>query len=185
MRCRDFEGLLARIVVRATVGSDQVAAGRPRVVQGYRICGDTQNLTGVEPILTEESSVSLEENKALVRRFFDHINEVLQGDPEVVRQYLAPDFVYHTAMVSSDEHHHDRLVNEGAAFSELLPSHGIEIDHMLADDELVAVHFTLRPSDDDDVTGQGIAHYRITDGKISELWIYSTIEHKIRTAASV
>ncbi|MDQ6617453.1 MAG: nuclear transport factor 2 family protein [Actinomycetota bacterium] len=121
-----------------------------------------------------------EENKDLVRRFLQGpVVQSLQGDPESVRAYLTPDFVFHSPVVSSAGHHHDRLVQEASAFGGMLPNHGVTVDHILAEDDMVAAHFTFRQAEDAEIGAQGIAHYRLRDGKISELWYYSSVGAKL------
>ena len=130
--------------------------------------------------------MSVEENKALIQRFVEgSVSQTLQGDAGTMRDYLTPDFVFHNPVVASSEHHHDKLDQETLAFAEVLPGHGITVDHIIAENDMVAIHFKLRPPSEDEIGAGGTVHYRITDGKIAELWYYSSIGETLQNELPV
>lgn len=119
---------------------------------------------------------SEDDNKALVRRYLDAFNE---RDEETIREVLADDVVEHGA--------HERLegVDEIIAFLdahfETFPDYSGSTEAMLADDDLVAVRYTVSGTHtgeyrDVEPTGHkaewtGIGIYRVEDGEIAEIWL--------------
>jgi steroid delta-isomerase-like uncharacterized protein len=121
--------------------------------------------------------VSAEENKALVRRYFEAIDA--RRDPAVVDEFLAPDFVSHNpspgygpdregqkqafihflAAAPDGDHVIDDLVAEGDRVVTRLTAHGTQTGEL----------FGIPPTGKR-VTMTGIAIHRIAGGKIAEHW---------------
>jgi predicted ester cyclase len=125
--------------------------------------------------------VSLEENKALVRRYLEQV--VTRGAEEMaaaVDELLAPDFVAHvgTDRSRTRDEHREALARLKQAFTE--GRHPLTIHHLVAEGDLVAARFTV----DSMHTGEFMGHpptgkrvrtavmdvYRIAGGRIAEVW---------------
>jgi steroid delta-isomerase-like uncharacterized protein len=122
--------------------------------------------------------VSLEENKALVRRYLEQITRGAEAAAAAVDELLAPDFVAHVGAnrPRTRDEHREALARLGRAFSEAR----LTIHHLVAEGDLVAVRFTV----DVTHTGEFMGHpptgkqarnmvmdlYRIAGGRIAEVW---------------
>jgi steroid delta-isomerase-like uncharacterized protein len=120
--------------------------------------------------------MTIEENKALVRRFVDEI--FVQGRPEAVDELLADDFVPHTWQFTGDGKADLKAAIERV--SKGLTDPVFTIDDLLAEDDRVAVRLTagakqtgpfmgMPPSDRAYSIGE-IHIFRIRDGKVTEHW---------------
>jgi steroid delta-isomerase-like uncharacterized protein len=125
--------------------------------------------------------MSIEENKALVRRYF----EDAPHNPDACDEIFAPSFRFHTiqraaitpqVVESSPE-------EEKAAYAWLKTvwgDGGITIDEMMAEGDRVMVRWTARgthqgeyqglPPTYKQVTYSGINIFRIADGRIAKVW---------------
>jgi steroid delta-isomerase-like uncharacterized protein len=123
----------------------------------------------------------LEENKSLVRRYF----EDAPHDPDVCEQIFAPSFQFHTiqqasvtpqVMTSTPE-------DEKAAYDQLRKVWGdwkMVVDEMIAEGDRVMVRWTFQGTHQDELAGLppthkqvtycGINIFRIANGKIAEIW---------------
>ena len=132
--------------------------------------------------------MSVEENKAFVRRYYEHgFEEAMRGNLDVLHEYFA------------DNHHdHSRLHEERSGVnvvkeiladaSQATPDTEVEIVHMAAEGDLVFVHWQATgtherqhqtvqharnvPPTGDEATVSGISLFRIEGGKFVERWIY-------------
>jgi predicted ester cyclase len=124
-------------------------------------------------------NTSIEENKALVRRFAEAIN---QADHQALDELLAPDFVRHCQAtpevnVRSLEAF-KRFDNESRA---TFPDQHIDVDYVVAEGNLVAFYGRYSGTQrgplgpfppsagrmEIDISGV----FRVADGKLAELWI--------------
>lgn len=119
--------------------------------------------------------MSIEENKATVRRVFDAFN---QGDPAVIDEIYAPIFVHHDPA-------HPRVRSReackrfGTGFFAAFPGQ-FTIEDLIAEGEKVVLRYTYRgthqgqwrglPPTGKAVTFTGTVIYRIVDGKAVEAW---------------
>lgn len=139
-----------------------------------------------------------EENKALVRRWIEEAMPAALRDPDQIEALVA-EFHHEYLTTRTPRHHHhtesgfEGLKNEvrtaAAGFSDV---EVIVVDEILAEGDLVSVHWTLKESPTTDqgslchyggkmdaggkalsVSGLGI--YRVKDGKISESWTYTNV----------
>jgi len=121
--------------------------------------------------------MSLEENKALVRRFLEEVWN--KGKLALVNEFLATDYVYHhpTGMVLHGIEKYKQLVSEvRTAF----PDIHFTIDDMVAERDKVVYRWTLRgthknefrgiPPTGKTVTMWGIFIDLIAGGKFVESW---------------
>ena len=145
--------------------------------------------------------MSVEENKALARRFFENgFQEVMRGNVDVAHEYFADHYHDHTSM-----HPHQPGV-EGlkeiiADWGQATPDLRIEVLAIAAEEDLVFVH--LRASGrheaqhqvnkhvrDIEPTGEegtvsGISLYRIEGGKFVEGWNYhNVLEYALERGAA-
>jgi C-1 hydroxylase len=122
--------------------------------------------------------VSLEENKALVRRYLEQITRGAEAAAAAVDELLAPDFVAHigTDRTRTRDEQRGALAQLGRAFAEAR----LTIHHLVAEGDLVVARFTV----DSTHTGEFMGHpptgnrvramvmdiYRIAGGRIAEVW---------------
>lgn len=123
--------------------------------------------------------MSAEENKALIRRFFEAIDSACEaGDAEIIDEFLAPDFVEHNPFPGIPP------TREGwkQAFMEFVrgaPGYHV-VEDLIAEGDKVTGRITAYGTHEGDLFGiprtgrdirvGGIAIWRIADGKIIEHW---------------
>ena len=120
--------------------------------------------------------MSTEDNKALIRRIVDGLN---QKNVAVIDELCTPDFVSHdpaNPQVRSREDYKQWCTGMFAAFPDLYFS----LEDMLTEEDKVAYRYTLRathsgswrgaPPTGKSITVTGTSITRITDGKSAELW---------------
>ena len=120
--------------------------------------------------------MSLDDNKALVRRFIDEI--FVQGRPASVDELLTDDFVGHTW--PSTGHPKDDLKAAMVRVSKGLSDARFIIDDLFAEGDRVVVRLTAEATQMGELMGMppsgkrysiGEIHiFRIRDGKVSEHW---------------
>jgi steroid delta-isomerase-like uncharacterized protein len=120
--------------------------------------------------------MSTEENKAIVRRFFDEGPS--KGNLSTADELLSPDFVIHVPLPSSPgiKGMNEIITACRAAFEHL----NVTVEDMIAEGDNVAARFTAHgmhkgdfmglPATGKPITMTGIEIFRIKDGKICELW---------------
>jgi predicted ester cyclase len=124
----------------------------------------------------EGGDLMSEENKSLVRRYYDEVMGGLSGIEDLITDdfvdhHFPPDLPPGPAGVRKFF-----LEMIGPSFSDIL----IDIDFLLAEGDKVDCHFTLRATHSADfagVTAKGnkinlpaISTFRIADGKLAEAW---------------
>jgi steroid delta-isomerase-like uncharacterized protein len=120
--------------------------------------------------------VSLDDNKALVRRFIDEI--FVQGRPESVDALLSDDFVGHTW--PSTGHPKDDLKAAIARTSKGLSDPRFIVDDLIGEGDRVVARLTAEATQTGEIMGMpasgkrysiGEIHiFRLRDGKVSEHW---------------
>ncbi len=120
--------------------------------------------------------MSIEENKAIVRRFFEEGPST--GDLAAVDKLLSQNFSLHTPLPSAPgiRGMNDIITACRAAFEHL----NVTVEDMVAEGDKVAARFIARgvhkgsfmnlPPTGKPITMTGIEIFRIEDGKIAELW---------------
>ena len=120
--------------------------------------------------------MSIEENKSIVRRFFEVGPS--KGDLDAANELLAPGFVLHVPLpCSPGVRGIDEVVSAcRAAFQDL----DVTVEDMVAEGDMVAARFTARgvhngafmglPPTGKPITMTGIEIFRLENGKIAELW---------------
>jgi predicted ester cyclase len=143
-------------------------------------------------------SLSLEESKALVRDFIDnHLMPMVRGEEHDMGAYLAPDVTYHTAWITPQDDHTDTLYAEGAALGSTFRDIELRVDRMVAEDDLVTAHWSasvhhhgtfphaagdIEPTSRQMEVG-GLSLYRLRDGRIIDIWVYSNVWDAVRSGA--
>jgi steroid delta-isomerase-like uncharacterized protein len=120
--------------------------------------------------------MTLEDNKAVVRRFFEIMN---QGDLDRLREICSPDLQWHGGSMG-DFSGSEAALQMAKGFYAAFPGMQTTIDFSLAEGDKVVAQFTSRGTQDGDfmglppsgkrVTVAGLAHYRIANGQIAEEW---------------
>ncbi len=120
--------------------------------------------------------MSTEENKAIVRRFFEEGPS--KGNLSIADELLSPDFTMHVPLPASPgiEGINEVITTCRAAFEHL----NVTIEDMIAEDNNVVARFTARgihtgnfmglPATGKPITMTGIEIFRVKNGKIIELW---------------
>ncbi len=120
--------------------------------------------------------MSTDENKEIVRRFFDLGPS--RGDMSAAKELLAPNFVLHLPLPAAVgvQGISDVVTACREAFEHL----NVTVEDMVAEGDRVAARFTARgvhkgqfmglPPTGKPITMTGIEIFRIENGKIAELW---------------
>jgi len=126
--------------------------------------------------------MSIEENKILVRRYF----EEAPHNPDVCDEIFASSFLFHTLQHASitQQATESNPQSEKAAYAWLAlvwsPNWRMTVDEMIAEGDRVMVRWTFLgthegeylglPATHKKVTYSGINIFRIENGKIAEIW---------------
>ena len=120
--------------------------------------------------------MSIEENKSIVRRFFEVGPS--KGDLDAANELLAPGFVLHVPLpCSPGVKGIDEVISAcRAAFQDLY----VTVEYMVAEEDRVAARFTARgihmgefmglPPTGKPIAMTGMEIFRLERGKIAELW---------------
>jgi predicted ester cyclase len=128
--------------------------------------------------------VSLEENKELVRRYIEAIDENATSDWSILDDYVAEDFVAHNPAIPGVSLDRGGMKQAAEIFRVATPGRH-EIGIQVAEGDLVVSQITGRgvhagellgiPATNAEVETEGIAIHRIRDGKIVEYWSVTDI----------
>ena len=123
--------------------------------------------------------MSLQENKALVRRYY----EDAPYNPDACDEIFAPSFRFHAIHYATNPTIDCTPESEKAVYERLKKAWGgwyMTIDELIAEGDRVMVRWTCRvtqrgeyrglPPTNKQVTHSGINIFRIADGKIAEVW---------------
>ena len=120
--------------------------------------------------------MSTEENKSIVRRFFEVGPS--KGDLNEANELLAPNFTLHGPLPCSPgvQGINEVIIACRTAFHDL----NVTVEDMVAEGDKIAARFTAHgihkgafmglPPTDKPISMTGIEIFRIEDGKISEIW---------------
>ena len=118
----------------------------------------------------------LEANKAVARRFLDAFDA---GDPAIMDEVLAPDFVHRSAGPGEPASREGQM-GVVAAFATAFPDGQSTVEHLIAEGDTVVLRWTFTGTHQGDffgipptgkqVTTQGIDWYHLQGGQITELW---------------
>ena len=128
--------------------------------------------------------MSLEENKALIRRYIQAIDDNDSSDWSILDEYLAEDFVAHNPPIAGVSLDRDGIKQAAEIFRVATPGRH-EIPLQVAEGDLVVSRIVGRgvhagellgiPATNKDVETDGIAIHRIRDGKIVESWLVADV----------
>lgn len=123
--------------------------------------------------------MSAEENKDLIRRYIQAVDDNHTNDWSVLDEYIAEDFVAHNPPVPGVSLDRDGMKQAAEIFRVATPGRH-EIRMQVAEGDLVVSHIVGRgmqegeflgiPPTNKEVETNGIAIHRIRDGKIVEYW---------------
>ena len=124
-------------------------------------------------------ALSVEELKAMARRFVDELQN--KGNKAVVYEFMAPEFVYHTAQppITRDR---EGIIQEAALLRAAFPDLRYTVDDLLVEGDKGVMHWTIRGTHKGDFFGiaptqkqiafSGLILARMKDGKFAEAWSY-------------
>ena len=121
--------------------------------------------------------MSIEENKALVRRFYDEL--LNKCNLAAADELVAADYVWHRP-TGPDVHGLEAMKQLVRTALKTLPDFYCTIEDMIAEGDKVATRFTAggthkgefmgMPPTGNEVVVSGLAIERVADGKIAETW---------------
>jgi steroid delta-isomerase-like uncharacterized protein len=128
---------------------------------------------------TSDPESSLERNKELVRRMDEEVWN--KGNLEIMDELYSPDFVWHFLPTGSETIGLDSLREQVRSHRKAFPDWTEKIKHIVAEGDLVVIHFISTGTNDGSFlgnppTGKSIrinemSIFRIADGKIAEQWL--------------
>ena len=123
--------------------------------------------------------MSSEENKALVRRYIQAIDDNQTSDWSILDEYIAEDFVAHNPPFPGMGLDRDGMKQAAEMFRQATPGRH-EIKMQVAEDDLVVTHILGVgvhagdlmgiPATNKPVESDGMVIHRISDDKIVEYW---------------
>jgi predicted ester cyclase len=132
----------------------------------------------------EAIGMSLDENKALIRRYIKAIDDNQTSDWSILDEYISDDFVAHNPPVPGVSLDREGMKQAAEIFRVATPGTH-EVGMQVAEGDLVVSQVTGRgvhagellgiPPTNKEVETDGIAIHRIRDGKIVEYWSVTDI----------
>ena len=123
--------------------------------------------------------MSIEENKALIRRYIAAIDDNGSSDWSVLDEYIAEDVVVHNPQLPGLTPDRDGIKQAAETFRQATPGRH-EVGLQVAEGDLVVSQIVGRgvhegellgiPATGNAVETEGLAVHRIRDGKIVEYW---------------
>ena len=117
-------------------------------------------------------------NKQIVEEFITAL--FTDGDLTAVDRYLDPDFINHDPPLPDAPDGPDGMRQAAELFRHAFPDWRSDVQHMIAEDDLVAEHFVAHGTHHGSVMGEtptghdvvlrGVNIFRIAQGKIVERW---------------
>ena len=124
--------------------------------------------------------MSLDENKDLIRRYIQAIDENETSDWTILDDYIAEDFVAHNPLYPGVSLDREGMKQGAEIFRLAAPGARHEITTQVAEGDLVVSHIVARgvhtgellgiPATNKEVETDGMAIHRVRDGKIVEYW---------------
>ena len=124
--------------------------------------------------------MSVEQNKTLVRRYFEAAGE----DPAIYDEILSADFqshaIHHATMTSDEVRGPEPFKAAAAALQATWADRQLVIDELIAEGDRVMAWWTFRgrqvgdafgvPATGKEITYSGINIFRVANGKLAETW---------------
>ena len=124
--------------------------------------------------------MSSEENKDLIRRYIQAIDENQTSDWRVLDEYIAKDFIAHNPLYPGVSLDREGMKHGAEVFRVAAPGSSHEIKIQVAEGDLVVSHVVGRgvqagellgiPATNKELVTEGIVIHRVRDGKIVEYW---------------
>jgi predicted ester cyclase len=138
--------------------------------------------------------MSVEENKQLIRRYIQAIDDNLTGDRSILDEYIADDFVAHNPPLPGVSLDREGMKQAAEMFRVATPGRH-EIKLQVAEDDLVVSHIVGRgihegelfgiPPTNNEVVTEGLAIHRVRDGKISEYWSVTDVARVLQQVGAL
>jgi predicted ester cyclase len=135
-----------------------------------------------------------EENKELIRRYLQAIDDNDSDDWSVLDEFIAPDFVAHNPPAPGVTLDRDGMKQAAEIFRVATPGTH-EVTLQVAEGDLVATHLVGRgvhagellgiPATNREVETEGIAIHRIRDGKIVEYWSVADVARVLQQVGAL
>jgi steroid delta-isomerase-like uncharacterized protein len=138
--------------------------------------------------------MSARDNKELVRRYVQAIDDNQSSDWSILDEYIAEDFVAHNPAIPGVSRDREGMKQAAEIFRVATPgSH--EITMQVAEDDLVVSHVLGRgvhagellgiPATNKEVETEGIAIHRVRDGKIVEYWSVTDVARVLQQVGAL
>jgi steroid delta-isomerase-like uncharacterized protein len=124
--------------------------------------------------------VSLEQNKDLIRRYVQAIDDNQSSDWSILDEYIADDFVAHNPLHPGVSLDREGIKQGAELFRVAAPGSRHEITMQVAEGDLVVTHMVARgvhagellgiPATNKEVETEGMVIHRVRDGQIVEYW---------------
>jgi len=138
--------------------------------------------------------VSLDENKDLIRRYIDAIDDNQTSDWSVLDEYIAEDFVARNPPIPGVSLDREGMKQAAEIFRVATPG-GHEIRMQVAEGDLVVSHIVGLgvhagellgiPATNNEVETEGIAIHRVRDGKIVEYWSVTDVARVLQQVGAL
>src|SRR5918912_2186060 len=138
--------------------------------------------------------MSVEENKRLIRRYVQAIDDNDSSDWSVLDEYVAEDFVAHNPPLPGVSLDRDGMKQAAEIFRVATPGRH-EITMQVAEGDLVVSRIVGRgvhegellgiPATNREVETDGIAIHRIRDGKIVEYWSVTDVARVLQQVGAL
>jgi predicted SnoaL-like aldol condensation-catalyzing enzyme len=116
--------------------------------------------------MNESEESREEQNKAIVLRVYDEAFG--QGKTEVINELFSKNYIQHNPMVPNGP---EGLIGYIEMLKSMDPAPVLTVKHILADGDLVAVHWHSSTTPNNESTGQaGFDLFRLDNGTIVEHW---------------
>ena len=122
-----------------------------------------------------------EANKTIVRRFYEEV--MGQGNVNLLDEIMAPDFADHGETLFGSPQGRETLKQGIIASRPVLGDLHVQLHDVIADGEMVGVRGTMRcthqgaflgvDASGNELTWNGLALFRVVDGRITERWFNS------------
>lgn len=122
--------------------------------------------------------MSTEENKVIVRRFYEEV--INQGNVDAIDELMDTDHQDHGEVLFGSVHGREAIKQGIIAFTTVVPDYHVTIEDMVAEGDMVGVLGIMGGTQRGELLGipptgrelswNGIAMFRLANGKIVERW---------------
>jgi steroid delta-isomerase-like uncharacterized protein len=138
--------------------------------------------------------MSADENKDLIRRYIEAVDDNHTSDWSILDEYIAEDFVAHDPPIPGVSLDRDGMKQAAEIFRVATPGRH-DITMQVAEDDLVVSRIVGRgvhegellgiPATNRDVETDGIAIHRIRDGKIVDYWVVVNVARVLQQVGAL